>query len=341
MKIFITGAAGLIGGELAYRLIRQGHDVTAGVHRNRAVIANDGTVVPVEKSTTIELGAPALGLSDHEARFVAGHDLIIHCAATTRFDLPESEYRRINVEGTRSIVALADKGGVPLIHVSTAYVCGNRDGLIKETDPLPDGGFANGYEASKAAAEALVARSGIRHVIARPSTVVGDSKTGAIRIFDTIYAAFKLIAVGRIRQMPARAGATLDFVPIDHVANSLSAIAERIETIEGPVHLVSGMPVPVETFAATIGSYSQFKEPELIASDLFDPDHLPAGERRLYARVAGLYSRYFQRDPRFDDTRLRTQTGLTCPVTDQAYLKRLIDYCIEVRFLPSAQRMCG
>ncbi len=336
MKIFITGAAGLIGGELAHRLIQRGHDVTAGVHHNHKVVANDGTLVPVRKRTIIELGAPALGLSSRDARIIASHDLIIHCAATTRFDLPDPEYRRINVEGTRSVVALAETGAVPMIHVSTAYVCGQRDGRIGEGDPLPQDGFANGYEASKAAAETLVATHGIRHVIARPSIVVGGSRTGAIRVFDTIYAAFKLIALGRIRQMPARPGATLDFVPIDHVVNGLCAVVEQIRTIEGPLHLVSATPIPIETFAATIGEYPHFRKPELIAPEAFDPDGLPPSERRLFARIAALYSSYFQRDPRFDDTLLKAQTGLACPATDQAYLRKLIDYCIAVGFLPSA-----
>ena len=77
----------------------------------------------------------------------------------------------------------------------------------------------------------LVAAAGPRHVIARPSIVLGDSRTGAIRGFDTIYAAFKLIAEGRVSRMPARACATLDFVPIDHVARGLVALARTVASV--------------------------------------------------------------------------------------------------------------
>ena len=46
---------------------------------------------------------------------------------------------------------------------------------VREGDPLPEGGFANGYEASKAAGERLVRASLLRWTIARPSIVVGAS----------------------------------------------------------------------------------------------------------------------------------------------------------------------
>lgn len=336
MRIFVTGAAGLIGGEVARRLVSRGHSVTAGIHRNREVLGNDNAAVTVAGAIAIDLAAPGLGLDDADAQTLAeDHDLILHCAATTRFDLDDEAYKATNVAGTAAILALAALADRPVLYVSTAYVCGRRDGSIGEDEPLPSGGFANGYEASKARAEALVSAASPRHAIARPSIVVGDSGTGAIRSFDTIYAAFKLIAEGRVRHMPARADATLDFVPIDHVAAGLVAIAERIEAAAGGrYHLVSGDPVPVAEWAAAIGTYPQFTAPTYVKPEAFHPATLPPLERRLFARVAGLYSSYFQRAPRFTDDRFRALTGLACPPTDIAYLTRLIDHCIAVGFLP-------
>ena len=335
MRIFLTGAAGLIGGEVARRLVASGHAVTAGVHRNHDVRGNDGSPVAVAGIETIDLTQPQLGTGETDvARIAATHDLVIHCAATVRFDLAEAEYRATNVDGTAAMLALAARGDLPMLHVSTAYVCGTRDGVIREDDALPVEGFANGYEASKAAAEALVMAASPRHVVARPSIVVGDSATGAIRSFDTIYAAFKLIAQGRIRSMPASADATLDFVPIDHVAAGLVALAERMEHVAGGrFHLVSGTPVPVADWVAAIAAYPQFTAPALTDPAAFDPAALPPLERRLFARVAGLYASYFQRSPVFDDSAFSAATGLSCPPTDRAYLLRLIDHCIAAGFL--------
>lgn len=339
MKILMTGAAGLLGGELAARLVAAGHSVTAFVHTNREIRANDGSLVPVAGAYPCDIAEPLLGLSEDAARdLAASHDMLIHAAATVRFDLPEEEYDRINRAGAAHAIAFAKLGDLKLLHISTAYVCGNRDGAIAEDDALSDSGFANGYEASKAAAEVLVRGSGLDWAIARPSIVTGDSRTGAIRQFDTIYAAFKLIAEGRVRHMEARKDATLDFVPIDHVCGALADLVEQFDAAKGGTyHLVSGQPVPVGMFAAAIGAFPQFSEPVLVDPADFDAAALPPLERRLYRRVAGLYASYFQRNPRFGDAKLRAETGRQCPPTGAAYLHQLIEYCIAEGFLPSAE----
>ena len=333
MRILVTGAGGLIGGAVAARLAARGHRVSALVHRNPQVRANDGHAPALHMVMHGDVAQPGLGLAGAGA-IAAVHDLLVHCAATTRFDLNDADYAATNVGGAANAVAFARRGGMALLHISTAYVCGRQDGPVGEDDPLPATGFANGYEASKAQGEALVAASGLTYAIARPSVVVGEWASGAIRTFDTIYAAFKLLAEGRVRHMEATAGATIDFVPIDHVAAGIVALAENmVQANGGRFHLVSAQPVPVALFAAAIGAFPQFHAPTLVAPEDFAAAKLPPLERRLYARVAGLYSSYFQRDPRFDDTRFRALTGLACPPTGAAYLKRLIDYCIAVGFL--------
>lgn len=345
MHVFVTGAAGLIGGEVCARLADAGHRVTALVRSNPDVLANDGTPAAVAEVLTGDLSQDGMGLDPAVLERLAGQiDLVLHCAALTRFDLEEEAYRATNIEGTARALDLARQAGAGFLHVSTAYVCGDRSGPIGEDDPLPAAGFTNGYEASKAEAEALVRASGVPFVIARPSIVVGDSRTGAIRQFDTIYAAFKLIAEGRVRHMPVSRGATLDFVPLDHVAAGIVALVETFEAARGSAyHLVSGGPVPVEDFAAAIGSFDHFNAPVLADAVGFDSSMLHPLERRLYKRVAALYAAYFQRDPRFDDANLRAVTGLVPPVMDLAMLRKLISYCIDVGFLsaPELQRTSG
>lgn len=334
-RILVTGAAGLLGGAVCARLVASGHAVTALVHRTHEVRGNDGAMVRVARTLAGDVSLPHLGWSEAQSAEVAReHDLLVHCAATVRFDLPDEDYQAVNVRGVAHALALAEAGAMDFLHVSTAYVCGAREGFIGEGDPLPDGGFANHYEASKAAGERLVRASGLRWAIARPSVVVGEHNSGAIRHFDTTYAAFRLIAEGRVRHMPAREGATLDFVPIDYVAAGIVALAERMEAAAGGTfHLVSAQPLAVARFAAAIGAYPQFSAPELVAPEAFDLAALSPAERRFYTRVAGLYASYFQRDPRFDDTQFRQVTGLTCPQTGEPYIGRLIDYCIATGFL--------
>ncbi|ABC62164.1 SDR family oxidoreductase [Erythrobacter litoralis] len=345
MRILITGAAGLIGGEVSARLAQAGHRVNAFVRSNPDVLANDGTIAAVDEVLTGDLSQENMGLDPATLDRLAGEvELVLHCAALTRFDLDEEAYRATNIDGTARALELARRAGAGFLHVSTAYVCGERSGAIGEDDALPKRGFTNGYEASKAEAEALVRASGVPFVIARPSIVVGDSKTGAIRQFDTIYAAFKLIAEGRVQHMPVKHGATLDFVPVDHVAAGLVALVEQFEAAQGcAYHLVSGGPVSVGDFASAIGSFPHFDAPILVDAERFDPAILPPMERRLFRRVAALYAAYFQRNPRFDDSNLRALTGLEPPSMDQEMLRKLIQYCIDVGFLktPELQRTSG
>ena len=338
MNIFLTGAAGLIGGEVAARLLGAGHRVTALVHKNRDIRANDGSEVTPHEVIAGDVSQPLFGWDKAEwDRLTGSHDLLIHCAATVRFDLDDETYRRINTGGAANAVEFARSGDMPILHVSTAYVCGTRDGPILESARVPDRGFANGYEASKASAEKLVRTSGVPFAIARPSIVVGDSRTGAIRQFDTIYTLFKLMAEGRIGHIPSVKDATLDFVPIDHVAAGIAALAENMLRAEGGAyHLVSSGPLPVSEMLAAMESFPQFSPPELVSAGTFDAEQLPALERRLYKRVAGQYASYFQRNPQFDDRSAQEMTGLLCPATGKTFFQMLIQHCIDVGFLSAA-----
>lgn len=351
MRILLTGAAGLIGGELTARLLDQGHCVVAIVHRSADIVANDGTMLagaPWRRSSCDagelalvhgDVTRPAFGLGDAEAAALADSiDLVIHCAAVTAFDASPDRYHDVNVLGTSHALALCPAAG--FLYVSTAYVCGVRSGPVAEARRHSGADFANGYEASKAAAETLVlvaAEEGRAVAIARPSIVVGDHQRGAIRSFDTIYAAFRLIAEGRISALPAADHATLDFVPICHVVGGLTDIvAHWSRASDGIYHLASGHPVPVRQWVDAIGAFSELSAPRLVPPALFDEASLPPLERRLYRRTASLYASYFERDPRFATANLAALSGRVCPPVDAAALERMIGFCIERGFLKAA-----
>ena len=277
-------------------------------------------------------------------------DLIVHCAAVTGFDQPPASHRAVNVEGTARILALADRPGaapVPVLHVSTAYVCGDRSGPVAEAPFRAGAAFANAYEASKAEAETLVAAAGARGLpvaIARPSIVVGAWADGAIARFDNFYGMLRLVAEGRIRTIPAAHGASLDLVPIDHVVRGLADIAERMREAAGRIyHLVSGNPVPVTLLRDLALSYPQFHAPRFVPPEGFDPAALAEEEAWWHTHVASHYASYFRRAPRFVDDNLRALTERGCPPVDWAFLCRLVDRCIAAGFLrpEGAQRTSG
>lgn len=333
LTVLVTGAAGLIGGEVCARAVARGHRVVAMVHSNPLVRGNDGAVVPVAQVVRGDVRAEMLGLDPAVLR----PQVMVHCAAALEFDAPEEVLHAVNVQGTAHAAAFARATGARLLHVSTAYVCGLTEGPIADAPVAAGTRFANRYEASKAAGEALVRDSGVPFAIARPSIVLGESDTGRVREFPSLCNVFRLLARGKAGALPVRPGATLDLVPIDHVAAGIVFLAERMAAAAGGTfHLVSGNPLPAEALVHGVARVAHFPDPCVIAPQDFALDALPAAEQRLLGPLLATFGGYLTRDPRFSDHAFRAQGGAACPPTDAAWLDRLIAYGIARGYLPAA-----
>ncbi|RED16520.1 male sterility protein [Parasphingopyxis lamellibrachiae] len=345
----------MLGGEIAAALADKGHRVIGLVRKSRTVMRGNGEQMPAGdwqggipepgKILLVEgdVRDPHLGLERQAYDRLAGQvDRIVHCAAIVQFDADPEIYEAVNINGTGHVIDFArarPDAPAALVAVSTAYVCGERDGPISEADAEKPDRFANPYEASKFASEAKVREvmaDGMAAAIARPSIVVGRSKDGVIAAFDTIYMAFKLLAEGRIRTIPSTPGATLNFVPLDHAVNGIVTIAERIEEAQGKVfHLVAGSPMPVADFFALVRDYPQFSNPDHVPPERFDPSMLSPLEQRFHRRVAALYTSYFQRNPLFLESNTENLMGCGGPAADEALMRRQIDFAIGAGFLPA------
>ena len=327
----MTGAAGLVGGELCGTLAERGHAVTAMVHRNRRLVRADRSEVPVAPEAGPgrvvlvdgDLHRDDLGWSLDRTKALLAHDVVVHCAADTSLGAGNPERRGLNVEGTRRLLRWLERGELrpALVHVSTAYVCGARSGPVAEV-PAPRDGFNNGYEASKAQAERLVSASGLAAVIARPSIVVGRWADGALSRFDNVYGLIRLCGEGRLRELPAAAHATLDLVPIDHVVGGLVDLVERGEQAAGRiVQLASGSPVPVAALCAL--DVPGFHRPRLV----------PPATHGARGDFLALFAGYLAQDPRFSTDTLAALSGRRCPPTDRAFLRRLVEGACRAGFM--------
>jgi long-chain acyl-CoA synthetase len=341
--LLITGTTGFVGMELLVRVLDQtDRDVVALVRAadDDAAAARIDTlltmiVAPSEraaarrrvKAVAADLESPGLGLSEATRDgLTASIGAVVHCAASVSFTLELEDARRINVEGTREILQLAkearDYGRLDrVVHVSTAYVAGERDGRARERQGDIGQDFRNTYERTKLEAEQLVHDSGLPAAIVRPSVIVGDSTTGWTPCFNVIYWPLQAFARGLFDPIPGDPEAPIDIVPVDVVADAL------LELVRGPVrcgpfHIVaSDEAVSNDCLATMAAEYFDRAPPEFVG-----PGVDPSAEVR-----AGVFMSYFKVRCVFDALRARRELGATPPPL-QEYFPALMHYAREARW---------
>lgn len=340
MTVLVTGAGGLVGAEVTARLTAAGHTVLTLLHSRTRLVRNNGreltpgpgTLTPV----TGDITRPGLGLTDDHRHLARTADRIVHCAAVTGFGLPEERYDSVNVSGTRHVLDLALAGRTPLVHVSTAYVCGERDGTAYEDELDVGQRPGNGYERSKLTAETLVreaAAEGLPVTVVRPSIITGAARTGRVRDFRTIHPVLKVFTRGLVRSAPGHYDAVLDLAPVDHVAGLVAEAALRFDDAEGRTLHAVGHELTLRDFSDVLAEYPPFQVPRFVPPSAFSASALPDRERPYYDRVIALHDTYFRRRVHFDDARA-TAFGVRRPPTcGRTYLRRLLDHCLRVGYL--------
>lgn len=357
LRILVTGASGLVGREMCGVLKDRGHAVVALLHRSRTLARNDGAAILTRPFDGSPMGGvisvldgdvttERFGLSVPAARALAASlDVIVHCAAVTAFNLPQSTYGRVNIGGTAEVLAFAAQAGRDLrvLHVSTAYVCGNSNGVVPEAPAAAGLRFNNGYEASKAAAEGLVLaahRCGQSVAIARPAIVAGNWSSGAIGAFGSLHQLVRMVTDGRTGALPgalpAWPGASVNLVPIDHVVAALADIAERMERADGRIfHLAASDAVPLTVLEALAAEFPSLRAPRLISPDQYESARLSPRQKLLHATVTATYIAYLRPSPSFVTANLKALSGRCCPTTDGDYVRRLVRHAVARGFLPA------
>ncbi|MEM9839748.1 MAG: SDR family oxidoreductase [Pseudomonadota bacterium] len=334
-SVLVTGAAGLLGGEICSLLTKAGWSVFALINRNPDVRSNDGSLVHVHRTIRGDITKARLGLGDdHWHTLTQTVDRVVHCAAITEFTDETPQHRAVNVVGTQNVLEFCNCASAGLVHVSTAYVSGDREGSVLESELDAGQGFTNGYESTKFEAEKLVAASDVPSVIARPSIVLGHSENGRTQSFETIYPMLKVLAEGWVKTMPAKPCATFSFVPVDHVCDGVTAMAERFEEVVGRVfHLVSSQPTPLRAFPDTLAKFPSLYAPTWIDPADFDLATLPPTERRFFKRGAEIYAAYFTRSPHFDDTQYTQWSGQRSPDATEEWLTNIVAYAVDAGYI--------
>ena len=229
MKVYVSGATGFVGSHVARELREQGAEV-----RDERVDLLD---------------------SDALERVIEGCDAVVHVAALYSYDAPELEFERVNVEGTRTILAAALAKGVRrFLHTSTAGTCGPVPGAIAtEEDEPPEWELTVPYKRTKLESERLALAAGA--VVVNPTTPVGEGDAKPTPTGQMI----EDVASGRIHGYVATTG--LNVVDVRDVARGHALALEKGEPRER--YLLGGVNLRLDELFAVVADLAGRPRPEL------------------------------------------------------------------------------
>ena len=229
----VTGASGLLGGNVVRNLLSKGAQV-------RVLVRN-----PAQKNIPPEVEIISGDLCDKEAldRFFAVPEdtelLVIHAAGIVTLDpKPDHEVRRVNVDGTANIIKKCLEHKVKkLVYISSTSAIpelpkGEPIREVEFHDPEKVIGY---YSKTKAEATELILSAVREHnlnaSIVYPSGIFGPHDYG----FGLITSSMKMLAEGKL---PVAIGGTFNAVDVRDLAEGVVACAEKGR--QGRTYIMAG-----------------------------------------------------------------------------------------------------
>jgi nucleoside-diphosphate-sugar epimerase len=273
-------------------------------------------------------------------------------AGDTRFVPPDpAAQRRTNVDATLNVVRVLRPALAQVVHVSTAYVAGDRNGLILEAEADHGQGFHNNYEKTKLEAEvavrALCAELALPLTIVRPSIIVNDTVHGRSSAFTHLNVLVEVAnriqeyygigdgeVVNREIRVPINPGARPNAAPVDPIAQALALIVESPAAAVGKTfHLCHPSPqTNAETFDLVMSAFDIKNKINLrFVSEL--PKPLTRTEE-MVARAFRVYLPYLNHEAIFDCANVRA----VIPHYDQMFPAMTLDCLHKVIAFQRASR---
>ena len=350
-KVFLTGATGLIGGQILRDLLEfsQIEEISCLVRPAGQQSCLERVKLRLEKAglqgkklekslsrvRTVEgeITQPLWDINSEElTRLRKQTDLFIHCAASTSFvDVASCE--AMNVNGVRNMLEVVDgcENLKKLVHFSTATLCGYKpDSVVKEEEsPSDKHKHVVAYTRSKAQAEKILwaNKSKLPLLVLRPSITMarGTNDPKQARLF-----LWSLWAIDQLPFVPVRADSHIDIVSLDFVVNStMLLIAKGDDLAHDCYNLSAG-----EKYSATAGQINDAILPvakdggtEFIPPEQWTDSHEQVIEEQglgtLYQSL--LYLPFINMNMIYDNTRLIEELGEDFP-----HLPKFNEYVAEM-----------
>jgi dihydroflavonol-4-reductase len=256
MKVAITGASGLVGGNLATQLCEKG--VTVRATRRGSTVVKHLEKLPIEWVSA--------ELSDTESlkRAFDGCDAVFHCAAQGSVVMKITpQIRAANVDGTANVISAVRAASVKrLIHCSTVGAVGlSVDGKPCDENAkwnFPDYGLGDAYVTTKHLAEELVhaeIAKGLDAVIVNPTYMFGplDSKPSSGEM---------IVEIAK-RRVPGWTPGMNNFVDVRDVTRGMQLAWEK--GVKGERYILGGQNMSFKEIFELIAKVVGVKAPSMRA----------------------------------------------------------------------------
>ena len=334
----VTGFPGFIGERLLPRLLDL-HPQTEFLclvqprFKDQAQKALSRLAAPSTRAGLIEgdITMPGLGIETSVREGVLTRlDSVFHLAAVYDLAVTADFAHRVNVLGTRNMIAFARSAPrfSRFQHVSTAYVSGTFEGVFRETDLDRGQSFKNHYERTKFESEKDVVESGLPFTVYRPGVVWGDSRTGETAKFDGPYAVMGAMEKVPFLFLDGPRDASMNVVPVDYVIEGLARLSASSISLGKTYNLTDPEGKDVRTLTRLMAK-------ALGRSYVFVPLPLPLVRRAvsipLVRSTLGLIPEsiaYFGHRCRYDASQAKADLatlGLVCPAVE-TYIDTIVSF---------------
>lgn len=330
-RVLLSGATGLIGGELMLMLAAKGIHSTAVVRAADADKARARMLERLQKSAlwkpelaelvSAEAGdieAPDFGL---KASVLQSADVILHSAASTSFK-PDAGVYPVNIKAAGNFVGILKslKPSQRGFFVGTAAVTMEPRGVI--TEDMPFAGYANDYIRSKRDAETLLRASGAPFVSLRPGIVLSRGIDDAKLARNMLWSIPVMAELGDVPLDPL---ARLDVSPVDFIAGAFAEMLLKNDLAHDCYHVSTG---EASLTLRALADALTPSMPGITKLGMRGPDYVPAPsfarQRWMFAALQP-YLPFLTADAVFSNTRLRGEIGsLAIAPTPASYLADML-----------------